>query len=162
MAFQHLWKSADDLRNKSSAPSHGDLSTLHVPLLNIANEGKLQREIKDILDELSIMIHLINQQQSVVGHFRKNALQLLKTSDADTELGYLSPGLHSSRPTAFLPSPSERHEARQQKQWQRDKLIRRFEWSCDELQEKLNHNLQEMQNMKDSATSTSVSVNIAS
>ncbi|RYP89234.1 hypothetical protein DL769_000139 [Monosporascus sp. CRB-8-3] len=77
LAFNHMWESAEKLRHASSAPSTADLSDLHIPLLNIAPEGMLQCEIKDILDELSIMIHLVEQQRDVLRKFAKNAASIL-------------------------------------------------------------------------------------
>ena len=46
-----------------------DMTSFVFPLLNINPEGKLQREVKDIVDELDIML-LINRQQLEVieGH----------------------------------------------------------------------------------------------
>lgn len=49
-----------------------DTSHLHVPLLNINPEGKLQREIKDIIDELDIMIHVNGKQREVIKRFVKH------------------------------------------------------------------------------------------
>ncbi|RYP11614.1 hypothetical protein DL766_010025 [Monosporascus sp. MC13-8B] len=77
LAFDYLWESAKKLCHASSAPSSADLSNLLIPLLNIAPEGMLGREIKDILDELSIMIHLVEQQRDVLGKFVENATTII-------------------------------------------------------------------------------------
>ncbi|RYP51857.1 hypothetical protein DL768_002893 [Monosporascus sp. mg162] len=77
IAFSRVWESAEKLRRLSSAPSPAELSSIHVPLLNITPEGKLQREIKDILDELGIMIHLVEQQKAVLDKFVKNASTII-------------------------------------------------------------------------------------
>lgn len=42
-------------------------------LLDINPEGKLVREIKDILDELNIMIQIKKHQERVLGEFMKHA-----------------------------------------------------------------------------------------
>lgn len=42
-------------------------------LLDINPEGKLVREIKDILDELNIMIQIKKQQERVLAEFMKHA-----------------------------------------------------------------------------------------
>lgn len=80
MAYNRLWESAEKLRLRSSETSGAIPSDLHLPLLNIDPEGMLQREIKDIIDELGIMIHLVEQQQEVVKKFVKNAAGIILTS----------------------------------------------------------------------------------
>jgi hypothetical protein len=46
-------------------------------LLNITAEGRLQREIKDIIDELDIMINVVKQQEEVITRFTKLAPEIL-------------------------------------------------------------------------------------
>ncbi|KAI7786673.1 hypothetical protein LA080_002784 [Diaporthe eres] len=61
LGYQHLW---DWTRNLAKVASPGalatDLSEFVAPLLNISTESALQREIKYVLDELSIMLYLQN------------------------------------------------------------------------------------------------------
>ncbi|KAK0371562.1 hypothetical protein CLIM01_11086 [Colletotrichum limetticola] len=69
----HLWhwtEQASKVYHSKSA--FEDTSHLHVPLLNINPEGKLQREIKDIIDELDIMIHVNGKQREVIKRFVKH------------------------------------------------------------------------------------------
>lgn len=54
-----------------------DLSEFVPPLLNIGPEGELQREIKDVMDELDIMLHLTHQQKEVIKRFKKNVEHLM-------------------------------------------------------------------------------------
>ncbi|KAK1723886.1 uncharacterized protein BDZ83DRAFT_741782 [Colletotrichum acutatum] len=73
VSFQHLWhwtEQASKVYHSKSA--FEDTSHLHVPLLNINPEGKLQREIKDIIDELDIMIHVNGKQREVIKRFVKH------------------------------------------------------------------------------------------
>ncbi|KAK1980531.1 hypothetical protein LZ30DRAFT_782683 [Colletotrichum cereale] len=54
VSFQHLWhwtERASKIYNSKS--KYEDTAHLHAPLLNITPEGKLQREIRDIIDELT-------------------------------------------------------------------------------------------------------------
>ncbi|KAK2028547.1 hypothetical protein LX32DRAFT_719942 [Colletotrichum zoysiae] len=73
MSFQHLWhwtERASKIYNSKS--KYEDTAQLHASLLNINPEGKLQREIRDIIDELDIMIHVNNKQKEVIKRFVKN------------------------------------------------------------------------------------------
>lgn len=54
-----------------------DLKALHLALLNITPEGRLQRETKDIIDELGMMIYLIKQQREVLRRFKRHVEGLL-------------------------------------------------------------------------------------
>ncbi|KAI8294268.1 hypothetical protein K4K59_005176 [Colletotrichum sp. SAR11_240] len=63
-----------------SKSQYEDASHLHLPLLNINPEGKLQREIKDILDELDIMINVNNKQKDVIKRFTKHVENIFDAS----------------------------------------------------------------------------------
>ncbi|KAK1574240.1 uncharacterized protein LY79DRAFT_583091 [Colletotrichum navitas] len=41
------------------------------PLLNISQEGKLQRDISDIVEELDMMIHVIMKQRDIIKSWRE-------------------------------------------------------------------------------------------
>lgn len=53
------------------------LSGFVAPLLNVSSEGELQREIRDIIDEIDIMIYIGNQQKEVMKKFKKDVEHLL-------------------------------------------------------------------------------------
>lgn len=81
MSFHHLWhwtKRASQLY--VSKFKYEDASHLHPPLLNINPEGKLQREIKDIIDELDIMININNKQKEVIKRFTKHVENIYDSS----------------------------------------------------------------------------------
>lgn len=46
-------------------------------LLDVTPEAELQREIRDIIDELDIMLHIVGQQQEVIKRFVKFAEDVL-------------------------------------------------------------------------------------
>jgi hypothetical protein len=50
-------------------------------LLNVDAEAQLQREIRDIIDELEIMIHIIKQQEDVITRFAKISLEILNPDE---------------------------------------------------------------------------------
>jgi hypothetical protein len=51
----------------------------HIPLLDINPESILQSEIRSVIDELEIMIHLTKQQREVFKRFRKNVERILES-----------------------------------------------------------------------------------
>ncbi|VUC20366.1 unnamed protein product [Clonostachys rosea] len=130
LAFNHMWESAEKLRRVSLAPDsqqHANLSELHIPLLNITPEGMLQKEIRDILDELGIMLHLVNEQKRVIEKFIANVSTII----VDGKDGAQSRD-------SDKPSPS---------QW--------FEKSAKRLLADTDSRLRELEGLKGSANSTS-------
>lgn len=51
-------------------------------LLDVTPEAELQREIRDIIDELDIMLHIVRQQQEVIKRFVRFAEDVLRTTPA--------------------------------------------------------------------------------
>lgn len=51
-------------------------------LLDVTPEAELQREIRDIIDELDIMLHIVGQQQEVIKRFVRFADDVLRTKFA--------------------------------------------------------------------------------
>lgn len=49
-------------------------------LLDVTPEAELQREIRDIIDELDIMLHIVGQQEEVIKRFVRFAEDVLKTN----------------------------------------------------------------------------------
>ncbi|KAG6354862.1 hypothetical protein INS49_003943 [Diaporthe citri] len=81
ISFEHLWEWTGKLGN-FARPGYlpANLSDFVIPLLNINKEGKLQREIKDIIDELDIMIYISTQQRDVIKKFKKEVTHILDPS----------------------------------------------------------------------------------
>lgn len=52
---------------------------LLLALLNVTPEAELQREIRDIIDELDIILHIANQQKEMVTRFVKFAKQITES-----------------------------------------------------------------------------------
>jgi hypothetical protein len=55
----------------------GSLAKLHTSLLNINPESNLQRDIKGIISELDIMLHIVTQQKEIFKRFRRNAEHII-------------------------------------------------------------------------------------
>jgi hypothetical protein len=78
ISSNHLRHWAEELASASNRKtSQIDLSALHIALLNITPEGRLQRETKDIIEELDIMIHIAKKQKEILRRFKKHAEALL-------------------------------------------------------------------------------------
>lgn len=78
ISFEHLWHWANELaKAPTNKSSWVDLSQLHVALLNITPERKLQRETKDIIEELGIMLYISKKQKEVLKSFKRHASTLL-------------------------------------------------------------------------------------
>ncbi|XDG05343.1 hypothetical protein ABKA04_004958 [Annulohypoxylon sp. FPYF3050] len=76
-AFERLWRWTDEASEIYRSNSNGDTSGLHVPLLDINPEGQLEREIKDIIEELDIMIHITKIHKKILTAFIANAENIL-------------------------------------------------------------------------------------
>ncbi|ROV91209.1 hypothetical protein VMCG_09371 [Cytospora schulzeri] len=86
ISFQHLWDWIDKLSHLSSTRTiNTDMSDIIIPLLDIRAEGRLQREIKDIIDELDIMIYINAQQKEVMKKFSKDVENLLKLVNTEQD-----------------------------------------------------------------------------
>ena len=77
VAFDHLWVWTSKIVTLTSPSPLSDITSFVFPLLNINPEGKLQREIKDIVDELDIMLLINRQQLEVIRKFVKHAEDIL-------------------------------------------------------------------------------------
>jgi hypothetical protein len=80
MSSHHLWhwtEKASVIYRSNSKINSGLTSDLHVPLLDINSEGRLQREVKDIIDELEIMIKISKRQHALVRRYSKHAVKIM-------------------------------------------------------------------------------------
>ena len=86
-AFERLWHWTYEAKSVYRSKGGSDASDLHVPLLDINPEGRLEREIKDIIEELDIMIHITKTQEDILKKFityAQNQLQQLANKEADS------------------------------------------------------------------------------
>ncbi|KAI0433174.1 hypothetical protein F5Y09DRAFT_352192 [Xylaria sp. FL1042] len=80
-AFTRLWRWTDDARKIFRSKGYTDTSGLHIPLLDIKPEGKLEREIEDIIEELDIMLHITNIHKDIVKSFIAQAEKILNPNN---------------------------------------------------------------------------------
>ena len=128
---------------------------LHVPLLDINPEGRLQREIKDIIDELDIMIHINRKQKEVLKRFSKHVEHILdpeghwreRSSNHDWD-----DGLRPPMPTVSkkMDDHTDEHEKREQFDW--------FRIQAFDLLSEVTDRIDELEGLKKSAESTAQSV----
>ncbi|KAG8163101.1 hypothetical protein KVR01_007579 [Diaporthe batatas] len=81
-AFEKLWRWTERASKMyRRLPGAGVLSQLHIPLLDINPEGKLEKEIKDIVEELGIMSYIKKAEKDVLQSFVDNARQVLRPEE---------------------------------------------------------------------------------
>src|SRR5579871_2481996 len=73
VAYEHFWNYTQEASKIYKSKDAVETSSMAKALLDINPEGKLVREIKDILDELNIMIQIKKYQGRVLGEFMKHA-----------------------------------------------------------------------------------------
>ncbi|KAK3938190.1 hypothetical protein QBC46DRAFT_441401 [Diplogelasinospora grovesii] len=146
IAFDHLWVWTSKLSNLSYPNPFSDLTEFVFPLLNINPEGKLQREIKDILDELDIMLSITRQQLEVIRRFKKNAE---KMSDPAGQWRDKSP--------AFAVSPEDKGKTPTDAAKENTKKREEYVWfrtQAGELVSDIECHIGELEGLKTSAAST--------
>lgn len=79
-AFDRLWHWTDNAKEIYHQRGSIEISKLHIPLLDINPEGKLEREIKDIVEELDIMIHITKTYEDILKNFVANVEDFLDPS----------------------------------------------------------------------------------
>ena len=128
-AFERLWHWTYEA--KLVYRSRGsDTSELHVPLLDINPEGRLEREIKDIIEELDIMIHITKTQKDILEKF----------------VTYATNKLDSLKPE----SPEDFLENSKNRMW--------FKHNADEHLANITERIEKMKELRETAENTATSV----
>jgi hypothetical protein len=138
LSFNYLWFWADKLAKAPDSKSSTEISAVLTPLLNVSPEGMLQREIKDIIDELDIMIRIARQQKEVLKDFKKHVEKIL---DPD---GDLTKKAGATGASDKIKAKAEQHH------W--------FAITADDLVSDAQDNMEELSALKENATSTAASV----
>ncbi|KAI2780008.1 hypothetical protein F4815DRAFT_166294 [Daldinia loculata] len=77
LAFEKLWLWADNASKMYKSNSFGDTPEHHISLIDVHAEGRLDQEIKDIVEELDIIMHITKVQKEMLSSFITNAENLL-------------------------------------------------------------------------------------
>ncbi|KAK7960752.1 hypothetical protein PG988_011966 [Apiospora saccharicola] len=150
-SFDRLWKwtelATKAYRSKNLVSSH-----FEIPLLDINPEGKLQREIKDIIEELDIMLHITTCHRRILKQYKDNAENMLDPygdcgrahSKMDTSLSLhnrslrrhreLTENLKRQREKTEQAQKQSNEEALKKSQMEEKKLLEKKE-KCDERQD---------------------------
>ncbi|KAI0599766.1 hypothetical protein F4775DRAFT_549780 [Biscogniauxia sp. FL1348] len=80
IASERLWRWTDKAGDIYRSKTDSDISDLHVQLLDINPEGQLEREIKDIIEELDIMLNITKTHRDILKTFIGNAEDILDPS----------------------------------------------------------------------------------
>lgn len=123
-----------------------DVNLVHDNLLDINPEGKIQREIKDIIEELDIMLLLQSKQVETIKRLVRNVLSIMHPDPDSSVLQEVGDELRNRRlPIKEGMSRDVRKKVRK---------YNRFLESANELQADMADRIQEIQNLKTYADST--------
>ncbi|ROV99977.1 hypothetical protein VMCG_06156 [Cytospora schulzeri] len=148
-AFKHLWTLSKRLTEiyQSGIEDKVDPSLL-LALLNVTPEAELQREIRDIIDELDIIMHIVTQQKEMITRFVKLAKEILKPPTIDAR---------SPAKSGFFESAQDMLECDRTMnimQQQHDA----FKDHSDEFLSEIDDRIKELTGLKSSAESTAQNV----
>ncbi len=147
--------------------SNGKLSVdeLKKPFLGIHDEGKLQKEIKDIIEELDIMTFIAQRQKNMVEEFIRNTKRVLCPVESQIDWRLTSdnaPSAHGSLSGSQLPkgkgvAQSPPTQSKDETQASSTKF-ERFKTNSDDLMRKIDRHIEELDRLKHGAEATSSSV----
>ncbi|KAK3493367.1 hypothetical protein B0T13DRAFT_403311 [Neurospora crassa] len=168
ISFQHVWHWTQEASKIYRARSkYVSSANLHVSLLDINPEGKLQREVKDILDELDIMLHVHKRQRDIMKRFRRHVEHILDSknqwsgdcfTDEDTsEPSRRQPGNANVRSGGN--GKSEEQPGIDNEETRRRKQLGWFRIQYQELLSEVNDRIDELEGLRAGAKSTADSVN---
>lgn len=155
VAFKHLWSlserltaiyqsGVEDKFDPSIYQSEGEDKVdprIMLALLDVTPEAELQREIRDIIDELDIMLHIVGQQEEVIKRFIKFADEVLQTNSTK------SPGqVASASPVNVQSIVADQ--------------IKSFDSRKMDLLSEIEDRIKELKGLKDSALSTAENVGL--
>jgi hypothetical protein len=86
IAYEHFWHYTQQASEIYKAKDMVEASGMAKAFLDINPEGKLVREIKDILDELNIMIQIKKHQERVLAEFMKHVNHISEELRKNTEV----------------------------------------------------------------------------
>ncbi|EFX04065.1 ankyrin repeat protein [Grosmannia clavigera kw1407] len=162
----HLWHWTEEASRMYRTKAYSnELNGVYKGLLDINPEGKIQREIKDIIEELDIMLHFHRKQCEIVKRFHKHVRYILDPkgfkqfdglylADEDPEPQAdedLQPQQSFSRINRCLKPNEEEKDGLRKLQW--------FQTQSIELLSDMGDWVQELEGLKNYAQSTAQSVN---
>lgn len=159
-AFERLWNwtkvASDVYRSRNTF-----WGQFEVPLLDINPEGKLEREIKDIIEELDIMLHVAKCHRTVLKQYVHNANHML---DPYGKYGHAHKKIPSSlalynkthRQQMGQPKLQGKYKGKEKAAEQHD--YNWFKLNADELTEAVEGRIKELSELRATAVATAESV----
>jgi hypothetical protein len=147
VAFDRLWRWTDEARMVFRSQGYMNAKKLHIPLLDINPEGKLDREIVDIIDELDIMLRISNIHQDMINSFIEQAEHIL---DPDRSFRKFSDH-----------TPLKRNYLREDEKVSYEEY-ESFKVRGNECQERINRHVKDLESLRESAKNTADGVIIFS
>ncbi|KAL2063961.1 hypothetical protein VTL71DRAFT_4455 [Oculimacula yallundae] len=161
IAYDHFWATALQVSHiyKSKDPVD-DAEDKAKSLLDINPEGKLLREIKDILDEIHIMTNIKKKQQRVFKQFRKHIEHIFAPQlSSAKELG-------TAKPKEVTESPEDLESPHigihRMNSIERNKQEKAAKWTLEfanELSADLDDRVTDLNNLRESAEHTEQALN---
>ncbi|KAI1112875.1 hypothetical protein F5Y14DRAFT_419834 [Nemania sp. NC0429] len=137
VAFERLWRWTDEARKVFRSQGYMGIKKLHIPLLDINPEGKLDREIEDIIEELNIMLRISNTHQNIVKSFIEKAEHILDKN------GQCRQSFHRNVPMDIDPT----HEN-----------YMSFKLRATECQDRIDRHVKDLEGLRTSAKNTAADV----
>lgn len=157
IAFDRLWAWTEQWKASSSKKRKSRMTELHVSLLDINPEGKLQREIKDIIEELEIMIHINRTHKTIINGFIRQATHIMDP-DGQLKPRFLLHKVDGDNTEGTAPNPRPNKGSRKASWKVNEADYNRFESKAEELLGKVTSRVEELEELRRSAQSTSDSV----
>ncbi|KAK8046090.1 ankyrin repeat protein [Apiospora saccharicola] len=157
IAFDRLWAWTEQWKANNSLKSKSRTTDLHVALLDINPEGKLQREIKDIIEELEIMIHINRIHKTILKSFIHQVIRIMDPNGhmKSRFSGYRTNDEHVER---TAPTPKISVGGRTPSGSANKTDYDRFESKGEEVLIKVTSRIEELEELRRSAQSTSDSI----
>ena len=134
-----------DLHRVISRSVHGDkIPDSLVILLDVGRESKLQHEIRDIIDELDMMINVARQQDETITRFTHIAEQILTPKEEDN-------AIHSDQ--------RSQPDVASDKELEKIKL-KAFQKRAADIRSDMSRRMKELEGLKTSAKSTAQNVRV--
>lgn len=159
MAFGRLWRWTERARKVYRSSLYGNSSELQVPLLDINPEGELEKEIKDIVEELGIMIYVQKTHRDVLKQFITNVEHILDPTGCqvlrysrglNTNHGHI----HRCPSSGDVASNSSSQTACQDQNTDACDTYDWFKINAEELTAKVNDRIEQLEELQRSAQNT--------
>ena len=151
-SFERLFTWTENALDFYRHPRVTDPNELHVPLLDINPEANMHREIKDIIEELNIMIYVVRSHIKVLEDFITHVQHML---DPEGIFSYrhMPRGYYPSRSSGQALSPGGSSDEKQKQH-----TYKFFMLNAEEMRTKMDSRIMELEQLRQSAQSVCDSV----